>query len=458
MLIKKHLFKLGILLIIICNGTAPSLSCSKISSVFKEIGYGAMNRNSIYSRPLYRYSQHNTLEKEVNIEHLKRSVETFFSLEELQSKLNEKRPLRIKYGVDATAPFLHLGHAVNLWVMRHFQECGHKVIFLIGDTTTTIGDPTGRSQLRKMITPQEIEDNGNKFIAQVGKVLITDPSVFEVRRNSEWFGSMPLPKFLELTSMLTHSKLIQRNMFQERLKEGREIYIHEMLYPILQGYDSVMLKADLTVVGNDQFYNETIGRFYQEKFKQVPQIVMTTKITPGIDGKEKQSKSLGNYIALEDSSRDMFGKLMSISDSLIFPYLEVYTTVPISEINEMSSKINTGDLNPVIAKKKLAYSVVDRYYGAQIAQEELEWFQEVFSKRHNPSDLPIVKIDSNHNLLEVLKLCLPDQSKSSLRKLILQGAVSLNGNKLLNSEQVYAIEQEAILKIGKRKWFKLQRL
>jgi tyrosyl-tRNA synthetase len=266
---------------------------------------------------------------------------------------------------------------------------------------------------------------------------------------------MQLSEFLDLASMITHSKLIQRDMFQKRLNIGKEIYINEILYPLLQGYDSVMLKSDLTIVGTDQFFNENMGRFYQEKFKQNPQVIITTKITPGIDGKEKQSKSLGNYIALEDTPRDKFGKTMSIPDPLIVPYLEVYTTVDSNEVSLMDQNIRSNSLNPMEAKKILAHAIVERYHDKKIADEELYWFENVFSNRSLPSDLPIISVREDENLIQILKLCLPNHSKNMLKKLIEQGAISLDGNKIKDGEEIYKIKEESILKIGKRNWFKI---
>ena len=222
---------------------------------------------------------------------------------------------------------------------------------MIGDFTTRIGDPTGKSKTRKEIDRAEIEANAEDFINQVKTILIDDPSVFEIRRNSEWFENMPTGEFLSLLSMVTHAKLISRDMFQARISKNQEIHMHEMLYPIHQGYDSYMLKSDLTIVGSDQLFNELLGRFYQERFNQPPQVVVTTKITPGIDGKEKQSKSLGNYIAISDTDRDKYGKAMSLPDELICEYLTVYTDMPIDKINEFNSGIVNGRENPIIAKK-----------------------------------------------------------------------------------------------------------
>lgn len=396
-------------------------------------------------------------DKHVDLDYLSRIIDEIYSLNELRDMLNSGRPLRIKYGVDVTAPFLHIGHAVNLWAMRHFQEHGHIVVFLLGDFTTRIGDPTGKSKAREVPTEKEIKRNAEEFIKQVGQILLTSPDVFEIRRNSEWYEDMPLSEFLSLLSMVTHARLIQRDMFQKRINNNDEIFVHELLYPVLQGYDSKMLNSDLTIVGTDQLFNELMGRFYQEKFGQQPQVVATTLITPGTDGKEKQSKSLGNYIALADSARDKFGKVMSIPDSLIVSYLEVYTEVSQTRINELQEGIAAGSLNPMIAKKELAEAIVARYHGPTIAIAERRWFEDVFSKGNLPSDIPEIAVVGTDSLLDLLKKCLPKQSNSQLRRLVEQGAVRLNNEKA-SSESIYEtpnVEDGHIIQIGKKKWFKI---
>lgn len=393
--------------------------------------------------------------KPVDLKHLQRTADHTISLEELEAKLKLGRPLRIKYGVDVTAPFLHIGHAVNLWMMRYLQECGHKVVFLIGDFTTRIGDPTGKSQTRKIISLEDIEANAQEFIKQVGKVLLTDPAVFEIRRNSEWYGKMPLSEFLSLCSMVTHSRLIQRDMFQKRIEAGREIFMHEMLYPLLQGYDSVMLKSDLTIVGTDQLFNELMGRFYQEKFSQSPQVVMTSKITPGTDGVEKQSKSLGNYIALEDTPRNKFGKVMSLPDTLIRCYLEVYTTLPMEEIEQLAAAIEKGE-NPMKAKKLLAKAIVTRYHGEETAIAEEQWFNQAFSKREAPEDIPLLEIQKDDDLIKILQKCLPGESKGALNRLVQGGGVSLDGVKVQAGDASFQVKDGDILKVGKKLWFKIK--
>ena len=384
---------------------------------------------------------------------LERTGERVFSTEELVHKLRRGRPLRIKYGVDVTAPFLHIGHAVNLWMMRRLQEQGHVVVFLIGDFTTRIGDPTGRSGARVAPPRAEIDANAEEFIRQVGQVLLTDPRVFEVRRNSEWFDRMSVDEFLSLLGLVTHGRLIQRDMFQRRIEQGDEIFMHEMLYPVLQGYDSKMLDSDLTIVGSDQLFNELMGRTYQEKFSREPQVVVTTRITPGIDGKAKQSKSLGNYIALADTPRDKFGKAMSIPDDLIVQYLEVYTDVPMDRIEPLRQ----GLTDPYAAKKLLAESLVDRYHGAEVAAGEREWWDRTFAERKTPEDIPVVPVSGHRSLLDLIQACMPDRSRSEIRRLVKQGAVHVDDDRVDEAALMSAPpgRDGAVLKLGKRHWFRL---
>ena len=382
-----------------------------------------------------------------------RTSEEVYALDELRERLDTGRPLKVKYGVDVTAPFLHIGHAVNLWMFRELQEHGHIIQFLIGDFTTRIGDPTGRSKVRPVIPQEEIEANAQEFIRQVSMVLLTDPAVFEVRRNSDWFDKMGTAEFLRLLSLVTHSKLIAREMFQRRLSQNEEIYMHEMLYPVLQGYDSVMLQSDLTIVGTDQLFNELMGRFYQEKFGQAPQVVMTTRITPGIDGIEKQSKSLGNYIALGHTPRDKYGRVMKIPDSLLLSYFEVYTTVALEELQPLRA---TSVEDPMKWKHRLATEIVARYHGQDVADAEREWFIQTFSKKEAPADAPVVTLTAGITWLELLKKQLPGSSVSDLRRLFQQGAVRLDGVKISNANAKVAVEGEGMVKVGKLTWFRLQ--
>jgi tyrosyl-tRNA synthetase len=390
------------------------------------------------------------------IDSFSRTTEEIFSLEELKKLLSAGRQLRMKFGVDVTAPDLHIGHAVNLWMYRKLQELGHKIIFLIGDFTTQIGDPTGKSKTRPIISPEEIRKNAEAFIKQAEMVLHDDPDLVEVRRNSEWYDKLSAKELLSLMSMITHDRLMAREMFRKRIQEGKEIYEHELVYPILQGYDSVMLQADLTIIGSDQLYNEMMGRFFQEKFRQAPQVIITTKITPGIDGTEKQSKSLGNYIGLAHSPREKFGRIMSMPDNLIIEYFKVYTEVPLEEITQMERDLPS---DPMKFKLLLAKEIVKRYHGEKVAEEELQWFKKTFSEQQIPEDAPMISLGSDSaSAFEILRKCFVpgEKSNSEIKQLIRQGAVKVEGRTVKSHEEMILLPTGGIkLKVGKRNWFKI---
>ena len=390
------------------------------------------------------------------LESFARTSEEIFSLNEFEELLKSGKQIRIKYGVDVTSPFLHIGHAVNLWMMRELQELGHKVIFLIGDFTTQIGDPTGRSDTRPIIPREEIEKNAEEFIRQAKMVLrFDDPNLLEIRKNSEWFSEYSLADFLKLLAMVTHARLISRDMFQRRIEKQEDIYMHEMIYPILQGYDSYVLESDLTIIGSDQLFNEMLGRFYQQKLGQKPQVIITTKITPGIDGKAKQSKSLDNYIGLGHSSRDKFGRSMKIPDELIVDYLKIYTNVPMDEISRVEKEILS---DPMKWKKFLAREILKRYHNEADVQNEQEWFENTFSKKITPDDIPVLEVDEPQWVAIDLVKKYFDKSKSNseLRRLFKQGAVSLNDRKISAFDEKVDVASEDVIKVGKRTWFKVR--
>jgi len=389
---------------------------------------------------------------------LQRTAADVITAADLRDRMAGGRQLRIKYGVDVTAPFLHIGHGVNLWAMRELQQAGHKVMLLIGDFTTRIGDPTGRSATRPVIPVGQIERDAEAFIGQAGRILLTDPAVFEVRRNSEWWNPMRLEKFLSLLSEVTHARLIQRDMFAARIADGAEIRVHELLYPVLQGYDSCALESDLTVVGTDQHFNELMGRFLAERLGRPPQVVVTTQMTPGTDGRAKQSKSLGNYIAISDSPRDMFGKSMKLPDHLVTCYLRHYTMVPLAEIDALDGALTAGEVNPMTAKRLLGRELVARYYTVDTAAREDDWFGRVFSARSVPDEMPLIRVDGpNATLLDLLGQCQPHQSRTQLRRLITDGSVRLDGHrKLTDPDQRHPVSSGDAIRIGKRRWFRIE--
>ncbi|TCM45092.1 tyrosine--tRNA ligase [Kribbella sp. VKM Ac-2568] len=388
------------------------------------------------------------------LERLRRTTDTIVGETDLAERLASGRPLRIKYGVDCTAPDLHLGHAVNLWMMRHLQDLGHQVVFLLGDLTTRIGDPTGRSETRPVLTPEEIETNAASFLVQVSLVLRTEPEVFEVRRNSEWYDAMDVATLLGLFSQVTHAQLMARDMFRERVAAGREIALHELTYPVLQAYDSFATNSDLTIVGSDQLFNEQLGRHFQQRLGAAPQVVITSTITPGIDGGAKQSKSLYNYIGLTDSPRDKFGKVMSLPDSLVQTYAHVYTELPIDVVAGLGEAATQGGPPARDAKLRLASAIVTRYHGANTAKAERETFIQLFSEGSRPTDLPEV-IVSSATVLELLLAARPSDSRSELRRLIGQGAVSLDGRKISDPDEPITLTGPTTLRSGRRIWHRL---
>lgn len=387
--------------------------------------------------------------------HFDRTADQYFSREEFRDKLSSGRPLRIKYGVDVRTPLLHIGHAVNLWLMRYMQELGHKVVFVIGDFTTRIGDPDGRLETRPMMSAADVADNINAFTEQAKTVLRFDnPNLIEIRRNSEWYNRLSMSEFVDLTSLITHARLLSRDTFRARIAHNREIYVHETLYPILQGYDSLVVDSDLAIIGSDQMFNESMGRLLQEKHGKAPQTLVTTKITPGIDGRGKQSKSEGNYIGLLHSPRDKFGRVMSIPDDLIDTYFRMYTDVPLDEIARISDFIES---DPRSAKMRLAREIVARYHGQGIAEAEGEWFEHTISKGMAPEIIPtLAVIGPRVETLDLVALARYGKSRSDTRRLIKQGAVELNGEKLTDPDQMLLVKTNDILKIGKRNWFRIE--
>ncbi len=392
------------------------------------------------------------------LDRLRRTTDTIIGADDLRERLESGRPLRIKYGVDCTAPDLHLGHAVNLWMMRQLQDLGHTVVFLLGDLTTRVGDPTGRSETRPVLTPEQIEANATSFLNQVSLVLRTDPAVFEVRRNSEWYDAMPVAELLSLFAQVTQAQLMSRDMFRDRVAAGREIAVHELVYPVLQGYDSFAMRSDLTVVGSDQLFNEQLGRHFQQRLGAPPQVVITTTITPGIDGRAKQSKSLNNYIGLTDTPQDKFGKLMSIPDELVESYARVYTELPLDMVDALGAAAAAGGVQARDAKLRLAAAVVTRYHGAGTAKTALDAFRWTFSNRAQPADLPEVAIAPDvHTALDLLRTIHPNTSNSELRRLIRQGAVAINSTRVEDPAQAVPLDTELVVKSGSRTWHRVRR-
>lgn len=387
-----------------------------------------------------------------------RGVADIVTREELLGRLKRGKPLRVKHGIDATAGELHIGHAASLWKLRALQEDGHKAVILFGDTTTAIGDPTGRSKARPVLSAEKINANVRSIEKQVRAILLTDPSVYEAHKSSKWYARMPTPEFLCLLSMVTHARVIERDMFRERIKTGAEIFLNEMVYPVLQGYDSVKLRADMTIIGHDQLFNEHLGRFLQEKFGQAPQVIVALSLLPGLDGGEKMSKSLGNHLGLLDSPQDKFGKAMRLRDSLIILYLEHYTDISLPVIRALEKNLK-GGRNFMDAKLFLASALVKRYHGETVARREREKFLSFFSRKETPADIPIVKLPPGaalalQHLLTRLKLA---GSATEARRLILGGAVEINGSLVKDPKLLFDLGGSgAVVRVGKRKMVRIK--
>lgn len=358
---------------------------------------------------------------------LSRGVEEVIEKESLRQKLLSGKRLRVKFGIDPTGSQLHIGHAVPLRKLKQFQDLGHQVILLIGDYTATIGDPTGRNETRPTLSEEEVKKNMKTYVKQAGKIL--DIKKAELRYNSEWYDDKGASFLMELTSKITVARILERDDFKKRIKEGSDIQMQEMVYPLLQGYDSVALKSDVELGGTDQKFNLLMGRKLQKRYGQPEQEVMTLPILEGTDGVKKMSKTYGNYIALEDSPEEMFGKAMSVPDSLIIKYFNLVTEVPTDKIAEHEKKL-AGGVNPRDVKIELAYALTELYHGKKGADKGKEYFVKTFSKKEVPDEMPEIK-PSAYDIITVLvesKIC---PSKSDARRAIEQGGVRLNEDKVV---------------------------
>ncbi|MDQ7031849.1 MAG: tyrosine--tRNA ligase [Desulfonauticus sp.] len=374
--------------------------------------------------------------------------------DELQKKIEEKKVLRVKAGFDPTAPDLHLGHTVLIHKLRHFQELGHQVIFLIGDFTGMIGDPTGKSETRKKLSREQVLENAETYKRQIFKIL--DPAKTEIAFNSTWMDKFRASDFVELCSKYTVARMMERDDFAKRWKENKPISIHEFLYPLVQGYDSVALKADVELGGTDQKFNLLMGRMLQREYGQQPQVIMTMPILEGLDGVQKMSKSLGNYIGIEEPPQDMFGKLMSISDELMWRYYELLSSRTLEDIEQMKKQVQNGCLHPKKCKEELAFEITARYHGTQAAKSALEHFNKVFAQKGLPEDMPSFKIDTKANLAEILFLSGMCKSKGEAKRLCNQNAISIYGQDKLRDPFFTFEPGEYVLKIGKKRFLKLQ--
>lgn len=372
---------------------------------------------------------------------LERGTTEIISRADLAKKLAEGRPLIIKAGFDPTAPDIHLGHVVLLRKLKQFQDLGHRVFFLIGDFTAQVGDPTGRNELRKQMTPAEVGQNAQTYKRQVFKIL--DPKKTEVVFNSDWLNRLKPQDLLELTAHSTVAQMLARADFKKRFEAAKEISILEFIYPLLQGYDSVHLKADVELGGNDQKFNLLMGRQLQESHGQSPQVVMMTPLLEGTDGVQKMSKSLGNYIGIDEAPDDIFGKVMSISDELMLRYYELLTEEDLAAVKAM---------HPMEAKKQLAQRIVDMFHPAGTGAKARENFERTFSQHQIPQDIPEIQISKEQKLLDILSSAKIIGSKNEGRRLLTEGAISHEGAVIKDEHWPPA---KGVLKVGKRRFLRL---
>ena len=388
---------------------------------------------------------------------IKKGVEEILVYEELVELLKSKKTLSIKAGFDPTAPDLHIGHVMLLNKMRQFQKLGHQIFFLIGDFTGMIGDPTGKNVARKPLTQEEIQENAKTYKAQVFKVL--DPDKTRIVFNSSWMNNLQSQEIIKLASKYTVARMLERDDFHKRYISGESIAIHEFLYPLMQGYDSVVMKTDIELGGTDQKFNLLVGRELQKHYGQKPQVVITLPLLEGLDGVQKMSKSLGNYIGIDEPPKEIFGKVMSISDDLMWRYFELISEKTLMEINKLKHSV-TGGANPRDIKFLLAEEIVTRFHSKEDAMQAKQAFIEQFSQGIIPDDIDKVTISAGNNgqipLANLLKLAGLVTSITEGNRMIQQGAVRIDGNKIEDKDTIITVGSKHIFQVGKRRFAKIK--
>ena len=393
---------------------------------------------------------------EEQLKTLRRGTSEIIDEKDLAKLLAKEKPLRIKAGFDPTAPDLHLGHTVLLHKMKQFQDLGHEVIFLIGDFTGMIGDPTGRSETRKNLAPEKVQENAKTYLEQVFKILDSEKTT--VAYNSEWMGKFTSVNMIELAAHYTVARMLERDDFQKRMAKNLPVSIHELMYPLIQGYDSVALKSDVELGGTDQKFNLLVGRDLQRAYEQKPQIVLTMPLLEGTDGVQKMSKSLNNSIGVFDPPNEMFGKIMSISDELMWRYYELLSQVSTDELGSMQEQAKSGALNPKNAKLELAREIVTLYHSSAEAEAAAGEFENVFKKKNLPEDIPVITGwgQETRGICTILKENKMTDSTSAARRLIQQGSVTVNGEKVSDVNQEFSGDKEYMIKVGKKRFLKIE--
>ena len=395
------------------------------------------------------------------LEILKRGVEEIIPENGLEKKLSKNKPLIIKAGFDPTAPDLHLGHTVLINKLKQFQDLGHKIVFLIGDFTGMIGDPSGVSETRPILTVEQLKKNSKTYQEQIFKIL--DKKKTKIEFNSSWFKKMTSSELINLSSKMTVARMLERDDFSKRYKGNKPISIHEFIYPLVQGYDSFELKADVELGGTDQKFNLLVGRDIQKSFGMEEQIIMTLPILEGTDGVKKMSKSLKNYIGLQENPNDMFGKIMSISDELMWRYFDLLSFKTSAEIKEIKKKTERG-LNPMEAKKMLSAEIVTRFHGEEKAILAEKEFTNRFSKGNDPTEIKLIRLSIKASSISIIDLLSSEElgdkrlckSKSEAKRMISQGAVKIDGNKVTDETFLIQNPSENTFQVGKLKHLKIK--
>jgi tyrosyl-tRNA synthetase len=376
-------------------------------------------------------------------------------LRKLENSIKKKSPLKIKLGCDPSVPDLHIGHAVVLNKLREFQDLGHTAILIIGDYTGMIGDPSGKKKTRPQLTFEETRENGKSYFEQASVILSKKKT--KILYNSEWLAKIDLKELITLLGKFTVQRILERDDFTNRLRDQIEISMHELLYPIMQGYDSYAIDADVELGGTDQKFNNLVGRDMQKRFGKEPQVVMLMPLLEGTDGSEKMSKSLNNYIGITDSPRDMFGKTMSIPDVLIYKYFTLATRLSPIILKEIKEELEHSENNPRNSKRRLGFELVKLYYDEDTANEAISEFDRIFIKKEIPDEIPEITLDSNEmKLITIMVENNLAESNAFARRLIEQGGVSVDGNKITDSNFILGSAGEFILKVGKRKFLKVK--
>ena len=390
-----------------------------------------------------------------SLELIKRGIDEVLTEDDLVSKLKSKKQLTIKVGFDPTAPDLHLGHTVILNKMRHFQDLGHKVVFLIGDFTGRIGDPSGKNKTRPSLDKEELEKNAKTYSDQVFKILNKD--LTDIRFNSEWCEDLGADGIIGLASKYNLGRMLERDDFSKRYKANQQIAIHEFLYPLIQAYDSIALNADVEMGGTDQKFNLLVGRELQRAFDQEPQVCITLPILEGLDGINKMSKSFDNYVGINEDPDEMFGKIMSISDDLMWRWFELLSFRPINEINELKKEVKSG-MNPRDTKILLAEEIIERFHSKEDAENAKNTFLDRFQKGAKPKDIETfsISLDDDIAIGNLLKESGLVQSTSEAMRLVKQGAVKINDEKIDDPKLSIEKNQELLVQVGKRRFLKIK--